>query len=739
MIFSDAICQDQIERNDFYGTYTWPATKLGEVAEIPCSFNSKQMAYKTCNQSTKTFDDSNFQQCLSIHEQISGIRNSAENLASTEDQIAVSEDIQKVTKDNSAFMKSDDIKITAEIIDKLIEFDEGEESSRELGEEVRKNILKTVDDVHRSANTQEMAKDATASSMRSSIDKFADKISRDTEDELIFLREQTMGVVIAKTEGDEISFAIASNDQEFRNSSISGGYSNNSTDNIKLFAARVPANEQKSPITAVLYESATFYPDNNTVEDFSAALAGHFADPENSKKTQTKVISMIAEIKYAEIEESVEFKNGTTMEMDFKVKNERPRVYYKMALKSSYKCAYFNTEKEVWITGEESGCITSTSIDAEGIQKVHCQCPHMTSFAVLMSFDSDYDPLEAKVSSVLLGISLACLILTILAYLPAKEMLKRRPVRTNLLLVTSLILSLAVFFLMEHVVATNVKNNNVPQETDTASAPCAFIAFLMNYLWLCQMAWMVCEAAMMYRDLVSGVLNPYISKYMLKSNLVCWGVPLIFPIIGIIWGQADYANPNTCFLRKRYGLASFYGPVVLCILFNIGVFIGISWSLFWKEEKDDGISPVERKKKKRPFKFAVTVMTLLGVGWVLGFFLIIDGVNHIGLRWLFIICNSTQGIIIFILYVVLNQDLMKVWKKLLRIASPATPSHSSGSTPGTRFKAGGKKKAGVAPNTESTEVKMDKLSGTASSIAPASPRPPRKNTKDEGSGVYDKL
>ena len=123
-------------------------------------------------------------------------------------------------------------------------------------------------------------------------------------------------------------------------------------------------------------------------------------------------------------------------------------------------------------------------------------------------------------------------------------------------------------------------------------------------------------------------------------------------------------------------------------------------------------------------------MTLLGVAWIFGFFLIIEETNTIWLRWLFIIFNSTQvlplsftfslitsfhfnstkvlvlllsfsflkfsfsflvensqpssrnygllqGIFIFILYVALNDNLKKVWRKLLNIADSDKPTHSS--------------------------------------------------------------
>ena len=88
-----------------------------------------------------------------------------------------------------------------------------------------------------------------------------------------------------------------------------------------------------------------------------------------------------------------------------------------------------------------------------------------------------------------------------------------------------------------------------------------------------------------------------------------------------------------------YGYATFYAPVVLAVLFNIFIFIRVGWSMSWNEPNVHG-SIMERSKKQ--FKYAVTVMSLLGVAWVLGFFLIIKQLNQIWLRYLFIACNSTQ-------------------------------------------------------------------------------------------------
>ena len=51
-----------------------------------------------------------------------------------------------------------------------------------------------------------------------------------------------------------------------------------------VFQVKVPANENKSPVTAILYDTPKFYPDKITVEDFSSALAAQFTSPNRSKK-----------------------------------------------------------------------------------------------------------------------------------------------------------------------------------------------------------------------------------------------------------------------------------------------------------------------------------------------------------------------------------------------------------------------------------------------------------------------
>ena len=55
---------------------------------------------------------------------------------------------------------------------------------------------------------------------------------------------------------------------------------------------------------------------------------------------------------------------------------------------------------------------------------------------------------------------------------------------------------------------------------------------------------MIVEAVTMYIALVQ-VFGSYVRKAMLKYSLAGWGIPLLFPLIGLAWAGTDYADPKT--------------------------------------------------------------------------------------------------------------------------------------------------------------------------------------------------
>ncbi|KAL5272821.1 hypothetical protein ACHWQZ_G000853 [Mnemiopsis leidyi] len=653
-----------IEENDIYGTYYWPSTKPAKEANMNCFYNEEmdvQNAYKKCDEKTGKFEETDFGNCKSkVYKKILHILDEAEKISSVKSQKIVSENMKVIAQNFSASMMTEDVNNVAEILNLIVKFREEDE---QLNIKVRSNVMEILDSVQNFTSSEEIAKKNASRRMRNAAENLANRISLESNDS-IYLKKETLTVVVIPPAGESTSFSISGDISNLTNSEFFSKDRGKDT----LFSVKVPGH-LNSTVTAVIYNSKNFYPESETVQDVTTAVTKQWWSQGKLDNPISKVVSLIADINYANITEIYNFEQGKVIELNFTVDDVQPEVSHKLALNSKYECAFYNNDKKVWVTGHEFGSTTNIEVKGRKKKRVNCKCSHMASFAVLMSFDSDYNPLEGTVTSVLLKSSLGCLILTILAYLPAKEMRKTRPVKINLLLVTSLMLSILVFFQMEPLTSVDVEKNKMPLDKDIASLPCTIVASLMNYFWLCQMAWMVCEAVVMYRTLVSDVFNSYISRYMVKFNLACWVIPLIFPLIGIVWGQSNLANPETCFLRKQYGLVIFYAPVTFCILFNTYIFIRLSWSILWKNKKEnDGLPTREEQKIKKQLKFAVTVMTMFGVGWILGFFLIIKEINTIWLRWFFIICNSSQGIIIFYIYVLQNKDLLKKWKRFLNIS-----------------------------------------------------------------------
>jgi len=264
---------------------------------------------------------------------------------------------------------------------------------------------------------------------------------------------------------------------------------------------------------------------------------------------------------------------------------------------------------------------------------------------------------EELVSHILLGISLFFLVLTLAAVLPNKKSMEMKSTKINIMLVVALIFSVTCFYLMDVFVSTEEK----------ANPGCSIIAFLLNYFWLCQLSWMVIEAVTMYLALVQ-VFDTHISRAMLKFSFAGWGLPLVFPIIALVWGGVQFADPKTCFVKKPFGLVSFYGPMAIGITAN--------WILFFlimrvvikgvrNSAKAADMSAI--KIRAIQLRSALLVSTFLGLGWIVGFFLLINDKNYskisIIVRWLFIIANAPQGLYIFIFYVLLKEDMRTFWIK----------------------------------------------------------------------------
>ena len=104
-------------------------------------------------------------------------------------------------------------------------------------------------------------------------------------------------------------------------------------------------------------------------------------------------------------------------------------------------------------------------------------------------------------------------------------------------------------------------------------------------------------------------------------------------------------------------------PVALILLINFVVLMMVGKSLTRKSSAN--LSSTQRQTGKRQVRIALMCSTLLGLTWILGLFAVADLTYTFQL--LFTIFNSLQGFFIFLFYALINKDVRKEWKKILKI------------------------------------------------------------------------
>ncbi|KAL5248166.1 hypothetical protein ACHWQZ_G017369 [Mnemiopsis leidyi] len=658
-------CRREEERTVLFGTYTWQNVLVGTLGELPCGHDSdenytvERFARKYCDV-ISGFDETDFSDCPYDREMVT--KRPVEYLA---DEISASLTVGK----NISSEKAND---NLEKMDLIFGHYEQDPRKSEL-----------------SAETSDKYRGAAVSIVTSLVGGSLNSSSLSGTD--------TIGFVVAEVQGIENKNML--------------GHSNEFDDEKGgSFSA-----ELKSPkgtvATAVIYQSDTFFPSyltskvkiSGSSEEKKGVfrdIAEVFNDAEDHSINQaiiTFVASVISDINIID-EKSLEVTNSElkeNVEMKFEVSDFVEGVYSQTKRKTTVynrmTCKFYNISIQNW---SEEGCTTQISYNKErGSYEVTCSCNHLTSFAVLMSMSNESNEAEEKASSILLGTSLVCLVLTLVATLPIKKQRKVEHVQVNMMLTFSLSLSIVCFFLMDLFVSSDSESE--------ASTPCLIIALLLNYFWLCQLFWMVVEAITMYKALVK-VFGSGMDRALLKYCIVGWGVPLVFPLIGLSWSKvSQYADPKTCFVRYPYGLASFYGPVVIAVL--------IIWFLFFSVArvimKAMAAKSTQKKEsdiamRRRQLQSAFAVSTLLGLGWIVGFFLLMNNSNYsqinTALRWLFILLNAPQGIFIFVLYAVMNRKIRRYWISKITLGKYADYDTASTGASTSEYNSHGPRPASVA-------------------------------------------
>uniref|UniRef100_A0A8C1CK70 CD97 antigen-like n=1 Tax=Cyprinus carpio carpio TaxID=630221 RepID=A0A8C1CK70_CYPCA len=296
----------------------------------------------------------------------------------------------------------------------------------------------------------------------------------------------------------------------------------------------------------------------------------------------------------------------------------------------AYSCVYW--DEGAW---SGRGCERAWSNSTH----TACSCSHLSSFAVLMALYPVQDSFDlVLITRVGLALSLVCLFLCILTFKFCRSI---QGTRTSIHLHLSISLFIADLVFLCGISSTH---NQVA---------CRIVAGLLHFFFLSAFCWMLLEGVQLYRMVVMVFHTTLKHLYM---YLVGYGVPLVIVIISAIAFPAGYGTDRHCWLSlDRYFILSFFAPVCIVVILNGFVFVITVWKL---ARKFSSLSPdLSSLKQIRSFMVtAVAQLCILGGTWIFGFFLFQEKGTEVML-YLFIILNSLQGALIFIMHCLLSKPV----------------------------------------------------------------------------------
>ncbi|XP_053398283.1 neurogenic locus Notch protein-like [Mercenaria mercenaria] len=284
------------------------------------------------------------------------------------------------------------------------------------------------------------------------------------------------------------------------------------------------------------------------------------------------------------------------------------------------------------------GCAVNTTNENFTV----CQCEHLTNFAVLMSpfkeADATSDALRI-ISMVGIGISIACLIVTLVLHFCLWKYLRNDRTTALMNLCVALLISYIIFL--------------AGVDRTESTAACAAIAAVIQYIYLVVFCIMLVEGI----ELAVTVLYVFKTKSRIKIMLVlAWVIPAV--IVGISLGVSKlegYGNENFCWLSVDNGLIwAFVGPALLIITFN-GICLIIVMRVMFQTKSMETKTVLE--KIKTSFRSLCVLVPVLGLSWILGIFYMSDSFYFV--QYIFAILNGLQGFFIFLFHCLLDRQVKK--------------------------------------------------------------------------------
>uniref|UniRef100_A0A7M5XHC6 Uncharacterized protein n=2 Tax=Clytia hemisphaerica TaxID=252671 RepID=A0A7M5XHC6_9CNID len=660
-----------------YGQYRWNFTRVGGTQVQQCNYGNAT-TWRECRRNLNSgafWREPNVKGCSHESERSRELTDILKNGESPE---KASKQLKNLTS-NPVTLSTTETILTSSIIQSITD------SSQNIDPKVASNMLEiasNVMDVNTSTLEKAQQQGGSLTMVIQSIEAVARKIQFNTSSDENNKNQETIPQIANQNIGLAVLFPQNGDSFKKQKISVKKTQSSNKNGKIKFMKdidsadSLIDANDGVDIILprSLLKDSENKLVNKSRISGKTIQLV-YFKDSSlfttvstNGKKTSNStVISGVFSLNVGD-SERVELSE----DLEYSVSLKKNTIDGNEAKnKGRYECVFwdFNANDELggWST---KGCITIQPNEIDDVTSVvNCQCNHLTNFAVLFTIDgvttaekvdSGHELALTLISYIGCGISLACIMMTLLTLALFKPMRRHIPSKVLIGLCTSIGCLIIVFITLI--------------DQTKPSWLCTATSTVLHFLILNCFCWMLVEALTLYLKVVK-VMGEYTSKFMLKSLFGTFGVPLFVVTVCLLADKNDYQDLEICMVHGnslKYGLLL---PVGIILFLNSIIFLFVVYRLFKNKLSKHKVD--DKAQLASQLRIAVSCCTLLGLTWIFG--LLAVGETRLVFQYLFCIFNSLQGAFIFYFNILRQTRTVEAWRGFLAGKGRAYNLTSSGS------------------------------------------------------------
>ncbi|XP_075729557.1 uncharacterized protein LOC119163685 isoform X2 [Rhipicephalus microplus] len=641
-------CPEEMQQTD-KGAFHWQPVPHGAVAKVECPYGAYNPAseYKYAKRKCRLLADG----------QTSWMKVSAQHCRYKSFQAAenITSELEYLTHDPRG-IRPEELRNFADKIEPIVDYAIKDIKIAQAMIHVISNFLALNDSVIEEGD----ANGAAVEKLVSVVERFTSEVALGPgaliiENENLVVKAVAWSPKLLSQGQDFLSFSLRSNGDRYLHEDFSGdGDDQDSEENIVI---TIPFEALSMAINSSLMAAGEAY---RPIHEVEKGPRISFVSYRNDKFFRPHRYGLASLVSTGQVVLSA--KIG-----DHKIENLTDPLIYSYPTYSAgrYVCAFWDEHRKQWstvgVTTNLSGNVTV------------CTSTHMTAFSLLL------DPLPGTalaphhyrilslISYVGCIMSIVGLFFTILTYSLFRCLNKDHSGKILLNLCSAMLL-LNMAFLV----------GSLHQRFPRIEL-CLGTAVATHYFLLACLTWMGVEAANMYQMLVH-VFASSETCFMLKRVLVAWGIPAV--IVGTCMAidlEPYRSQDDYCVISSRNPLIyyiAFLGISCFILFVNLLVFIMVTRVLFkprmsgaTSKSSNHNSTSSSNSGTANPLPItaaqvrgAFTVMTLLGVTWIFGVFAV--GEARTVFQYVFCVCNSMQGFLIFVVRVLQYPEARAAWAQL---------------------------------------------------------------------------